>query len=170
METISNPFNGTLSRRQQFRRRVYNRLTNRKNNVKTMRSWRFRLNPKLGLKIASPLKLWFKLKNAYMNMMLKLATSTGTSKSGNMFGAKRIPKVRLVPTDYSRTEFDNRLIHEIYKSMVASSELSSTRQNRTKSSFVICLFIFFTFTSLLENSVMSTRKRMGSGMDQTEIF
>lgn len=127
METISNPFNGTLSRRQQFRRRVYNRLTNRKNNVKTMRSWRFRLNPKLGLKIASPLKLWFKLKNAYMNMMLKLATSTGTSKSGNMFGAKRIPKVRLVPTDYSRTEFDNRLIHEIYKSMVASSELSSTR-------------------------------------------
>ncbi|KAL2457624.1 uncharacterized protein Fot_20509 [Forsythia ovata] len=133
MEIISNPLNGTLSKRQQ-RRRGCNRLTNRKNNVKTIRfggsttrSWRFRLAPKLGLKMASPLKLWLKLKNTYMNMMLKLATNSGTSKGGNTFGAKRIPKVREVPTDYSRTEFDNRLIHEIYKSMVASMELSSTR-------------------------------------------
>ncbi|KAL2504366.1 Uncharacterized protein Adt_19987 [Abeliophyllum distichum] len=133
MEIISNPLNGTLSKRQQRRRRGYNRSTNRKNNMKTIqfggattRSWRFRLTPKLGLKMASPLKLWFKLKNAYMNVMLKLATNSGTSKDGNIFGAKRIPKVRQVPTDYSRTEFDNRLIHEIYKSMVASMELSST--------------------------------------------
>ncbi|KAI3462565.1 hypothetical protein Pfo_019228 [Paulownia fortunei] len=132
MEVI--PFNGNLVNRR-WRRRGYNRLspTNRRNvkivrfgtgNSSSKRSWRLRLAPKLRLiRLASPLKLWCRLKNAYMKMMLRLANTSGTSNSGNFFGAKRIPKARDAPMDYSRTEFENRLILEIYKSMVASIEL-----------------------------------------------
>ncbi|KAI3451792.1 hypothetical protein Pfo_008457 [Paulownia fortunei] len=131
MEII--PFTG-----RQWRRRGYNRLspTNRRNMKvaklgagKSKRSWRLRLAPKLRLiRLASPLKLWYKMKNAYMNMMLRFATNSGSSNSVNVFGVKRIPKARNAPMAYSRTEFENRLIFEIYKSMVASFELGYTKQ------------------------------------------
>lgn len=129
MEII--PFAGSLRRR-----RGYNRLspTNRRN-IKVARfgagkrSWRLRLAPKLRLiRLASPLKLWYKLKNAYMNMMLRIATNSGSSNSTNFFGTKRIPKARDVPMAYSRTEFENRLVFEIYKSMVPSYELGYSKQ------------------------------------------
>ncbi|KAK4416461.1 hypothetical protein Salat_2471600 [Sesamum alatum] len=129
---ISVPF----SLRRQWRRRGYNRLspTNRRN-LKVARfgagrrSWRLRLAPKLRLiRLASPLKLWYKLKNAYMNMMLRFASSAGYSNSAGVFGAKRIPKARGAPMAYSRIEFENRLVFEIYKSMVASFELGYSKQ------------------------------------------
>ncbi|KAG8384110.1 hypothetical protein BUALT_Bualt04G0083900 [Buddleja alternifolia] len=132
MEIMS--YNGSL-RRQWRSRRGYNRVSpSNRRNLKvarfgsagnSKRSWRLRLAPKLRLvRLASPLKLWYKFKNAYMNMMLKFATNSGSSNSGNIFGAKRIPKARDVPNmGYSRTEFENRLIFEIYKNMVASFEL-----------------------------------------------
>ncbi|XP_047939923.1 uncharacterized protein LOC125187379 [Salvia hispanica] len=88
------------------------------------RSWRLRLAPKLRLiRAASPLRLWTKLKNAYVNMMLRLAHNSGSSNSTNVFGAKRVPKARDARITYSNSEFENRLIFEIYKSMVASYEL-----------------------------------------------
>ncbi|CAI9766911.1 unnamed protein product [Fraxinus pennsylvanica] len=89
------------------------------------RSWRIKIHRRLRLKLSSPLKLWCKLKNAYMNMMLKLARNTGSGI--NLFGSKRIPKARQIPNNYSRTEFENRLVYEIYKNMVPSYELSSNR-------------------------------------------
>ncbi|KAL1536953.1 hypothetical protein AAHA92_29521 [Salvia divinorum] len=92
------------------------------------RSWRLRLAPKLRLiRAASPLRLWTKLKNAYVNMMLRLADNSGSSNSTNVFGAKRVPKARDARTAYSNSEFENRLIFEIYKSMVASYELGYTK-------------------------------------------
>ncbi|GFP85336.1 hypothetical protein PHJA_000677300 [Phtheirospermum japonicum] len=69
------------------------------------------------------MRLWCRFKNAYMKMMLRLANASGTSNAANAFGQKRIPKARDAPMNYSRTEFDNRLVLEIYKSMVSSLEL-----------------------------------------------
>ncbi|KAL0343384.1 UNVERIFIED_CONTAM: hypothetical protein Sangu_1225800 [Sesamum angustifolium] len=132
---MSIPFGGSL--RRQWRRRGYNRLspTNRRNlklarlGAARNRSWRLRLAPKLRLiRLASPFKLWHKLKNAYMNMMLRFAASAGYSNTASVFGAKRIPKARGAPMAYSRTEFENRLVLEIYKSVVASLELGYSKQ------------------------------------------
>ncbi|KAL8472635.1 hypothetical protein ACS0TY_029732 [Phlomoides rotata] len=133
MELI--PFAGSLSR--QWRRRSgYNRLSPK--NRRSMkvaqfgagkRSWRLRLAPKLRLlRLASPVKLLYKLKSVYTNMMLKLATNIGTSNSNNVFGTKRIPKSRDAKMEHSRTEFENRLVFEIYKSMSASLELGYSKQ------------------------------------------
>ncbi|KAK6151018.1 hypothetical protein DH2020_015950 [Rehmannia glutinosa] len=126
------------SLRRQWKRRGYNRLspTNRRNTkvarfgaANSKRSWRLRLAPKLRLiRLASPLKLWSRLKNAYVNMMLRFANNSGSSNSVNVFGVKRIPKARDAKMAYSRTEFENRLIFEIYKSMVASYELGYSKQ------------------------------------------
>jgi hypothetical protein len=87
------------------------------------RVWRIRAVPKLRLKIGSPLKLWTKLKNAYMNTMLSLAGNVGHLSNNNVFGGKRIPKARQVPLAYSFEEIENRLIVEIYKAL-ASRELT----------------------------------------------
>lgn len=125
------PFSGSFSKRLQWRRRGYSRLSSaNKTKVKIVRFgtgkrlWRVRLAPKLRLiRLGSPLKLWFRFKNAYVKMMLKLANTTGTSNSPNVFGAKRIPQARPEPTPYTQTEFEKRLVLEIYKSMVSSLEL-----------------------------------------------
>ncbi|KAL8508059.1 hypothetical protein ACS0TY_018566 [Phlomoides rotata] len=76
MELI--PFARSLSR--QWRRRSgYSRLS-----PKNRRSMKWlRLAPKLWLlRLASPVKLLYKLKSVYTNMMLKLATNIGTSNEG----------------------------------------------------------------------------------------
>lgn len=120
METIWMP----LKRR--WKRKGYYRLSaaNRKNVTvtrfgagNTKRSWRIK---KFRFRLPSPLKLWYKFKNAYMNMMLKMAVNSGSEKT---FGARRIPKARKPSLPHTNTEFENRLIYEIYKSMVTSLEL-----------------------------------------------
>ncbi|KAG9130924.1 hypothetical protein Leryth_006688 [Lithospermum erythrorhizon] len=68
------------------------------------------------LRLMSPVKIWSKFKNAYTNMMLHL----GASGDNN---AKRIPRVRQNQPKMTNTEFDNRLIYEIYKSLSVSMEL-----------------------------------------------
>lgn len=103
----------------------------RRKSVKTVtlggspkRTWRIKSVPKLKFKLilSSPVRLWRKLKNGYMNMMLNL----GSSSSANGFGEKRIPKARQSSsTTYTPTEFDNRLVFEIYKSLVTSHELAT---------------------------------------------
>ncbi|KAM7516333.1 hypothetical protein LguiA_005916 [Lonicera macranthoides] len=121
-----------ISSKTYWRRRRYQRLggaTNRKN-LKTVRfgggpqrSWRIKVVPKLRLKavILSPFKIWSKLKNAYVNMMLNLAGKVGHSNNVNVFGEIRIPKARQVSKGYSSNEFENRLVFEIYKALAASS-------------------------------------------------
>ncbi|EPS58674.1 hypothetical protein M569_16141, partial [Genlisea aurea] len=84
------------------------------------RSWRFRLGRKVRLMV-SPAKFWCKLKNAYVNTMLRINGSG--SDSAAYFDDKRIPNSRDRPTSYSRSEFENRLILEMYKSVVPSLEL-----------------------------------------------
>ncbi|CAA2953387.1 Hypothetical predicted protein [Olea europaea subsp. europaea] len=131
MEMISSSsnksFNGKIWRRKGY---SYSRLSTGKttrfgSGSKEKRSWRIKITRKLRLKLSSPLKLWRKLKNAYIDMMLKLARNTGSGI--NLLGSKRIPKARQIPNGYSRTEFENRLVLEIYKNMVASYELGYNR-------------------------------------------
>ncbi|XP_051140652.1 uncharacterized protein LOC127258056 [Andrographis paniculata] len=124
METV--PFSGR-------RRRGYNRLSPpHRRSLKvakfggSRRSWRLRMGaPKLRLirLAASPLRLWYRLKNAYMNMMLRVRLGSAPE-----FGGKRIPEARASPVAYSRSEFENRLVFEIYKSMVASFELGYSKK------------------------------------------
>ncbi|MED6146124.1 hypothetical protein PIB30_031606 [Stylosanthes scabra] len=82
------------------------------------RRWKVRAIRRLTwVAIRSPLKMWTKLKNAYMNFML---TSMNID---NPFGEKKIPKAHGLPKSYSRQEFEARLIFEISKALVASNEL-----------------------------------------------
>ncbi|KAL8123899.1 hypothetical protein AgCh_011777 [Apium graveolens] len=129
----SSPFSGSSKR--YFRKSKptgYNgTFDGRRKSVKTVtlggspkRSWRIKTVPKLKLKLilSSPMRLWRKLKNGYMNMMLNL----GSSSSANGLGEKRIPKARQASaTTYTNTEFDNRLVFEIYKSLVTSHQLAT---------------------------------------------
>ena len=89
------------------------------------RSWRIRSVPKLKFKLmlSSPKRLWMKLKSGYMSMMLNL----GSSSSAKGFGEKRIPKARQSSSaTYTTTEFDNRLVFEIYKSLMTSHEMATS--------------------------------------------
>ncbi|GAA0156244.1 hypothetical protein Leryth_010415 [Lithospermum erythrorhizon] len=65
---------------------------------------------------AASRNLWSKLKNGYMNMMSHLGGNNGDK-------AKKTPKARGNQQRMSNMEFDNRLIHEIYKSMSVSLEM-----------------------------------------------
>ncbi|XVF81888.1 hypothetical protein PTKIN_Ptkin15bG0192100 [Pterospermum kingtungense] len=124
MELLQMAYPDTLKR--YWRRRQYQRLNIKKNKLKVTRMgggsprfWRIKAIPKLRWKIiASPIKLLTKLKNAYMNMMINLAGNDYT------FGGKRIPKARKVPLVYSSYEFEERLVYEIYKTLIATRELS----------------------------------------------
>lgn len=132
MDLIQNLFNVRLLKRSHWRKRKYQRLDgNGRKNIKVLRFggknqkgtiiWRIKTIPKLKLKIFSPSKIWSKFKNAYVNMMLHLAGNM--NNENHVFGGKRIPKAREIELAYTNTEFENRLIYEIYKSMVPSMEL-----------------------------------------------
>lgn len=131
MEIIiaSNPLTESLKRFR--RRRGYNRFVGtspNRRNMKTVqmgsaqRGWRIKYVPKIKLKmvLSTPFRVWRKLKNAYVSMMLNLGGN------GNVFGDRRVPKGRQVRMSYSPTDFDNRLVLEIYKSLVTSRELATT--------------------------------------------
>ncbi|XP_010252982.1 PREDICTED: uncharacterized protein LOC104594383 [Nelumbo nucifera] len=133
MEIFSVPFYGSLKR--YMRRRRYQRLdgtvTGRKNmkivrfGGNARRVWKIRAIPKLRLKICSPAKILVRLREAYMDMMLKLAGNVGYLNNNSIFGSKRIPKAREVKTVSSNEEFEMRLVLEIYKSLLASRQLAA---------------------------------------------
>ncbi|MED6142990.1 hypothetical protein PIB30_002814 [Stylosanthes scabra] len=91
------------------------------------RYWRIRTIPKLRWVITSPLKMLIKLKNAYMNFMLRLAGNFGALNTENdnivVFGGKRIRKARQFSKRFSGDAFEARLIYEISKTFIASHEL-----------------------------------------------
>ncbi|XP_077221088.1 uncharacterized protein LOC143854856 [Tasmannia lanceolata] len=128
MDFFSSQFSKGLQR--YWRRRSYQRLDGSgKKNPKTVRlggntrrSWKIRAIPKLRIKIYSPIKLLTRLRDAYMNAMLKLVGNTGSLQSGNAFGGKRIPRARTVKE--SSSDFEIRMVLEICKSIVASRDLA----------------------------------------------
>ncbi|KAJ4707043.1 Transcriptional repressor NrdR like [Melia azedarach] len=93
------------------------------------RFWRIKAVPKLLLRIniVSPLQLWTKFKNAYVQMMNNWAGKVGYLNDANVFGGKMIPKAGQGPAVnvvYSGDEVEKRLVLEIYKALVATQELS----------------------------------------------
>ncbi|CAJ1843054.1 unnamed protein product [Sphenostylis stenocarpa] len=117
-----------------FRRRRYQRLDSGgtaavtgERKTKTIRlrrsprrQWRIKAVPKLTWMVRSPLKMLAKLKNAYMNFMLR------SMITDNIFGNKKTPKIdRQVSKGYKSDAFEARLIFEISKALVASHELYS---------------------------------------------
>ncbi|QHO09779.1 uncharacterized protein DS421_14g484200 [Arachis hypogaea] len=124
---LSKPTYGGIKR--YMRRRRYHRLDENggTKTAKTVwltgpprprRRWRIKAIRRLTwVAIRSPLKMWTKIKNAYMNFMLS------SMNIDNPFGEKRIPKTHALPKGYSREEFEARLIFEISKALVASNEL-----------------------------------------------
>ncbi|XP_054785469.1 uncharacterized protein LOC129291999 [Prosopis cineraria] len=90
---------------------------------------RIKAIPKLRLVVRSPLKLLTKLKDAYIDLMLRFSGKVGGGLIGvggggdGVFGKKRIPKGRQVTDRFSMSEFEARLIFEISKVLVASREL-----------------------------------------------
>ncbi|XP_031108370.1 uncharacterized protein LOC116012835 [Ipomoea triloba] len=130
MEVVMNPFkfNGAIKRA--WRRRKYRRVEGTRKSVKVVRfgskrSWRIKAVPKLRWKMLSPVKLWTRLKNAYVKMMLSFAGNVGYlgAGAGNGIEQKRIAGGKGKKMGYTTTEFENRLMYEIYKSLVPSMEL-----------------------------------------------
>ncbi|XP_019173009.1 PREDICTED: uncharacterized protein LOC109168440 [Ipomoea nil] len=130
MEVLSNPFkfNGAIKRA--LRRRKYSRVEGTRKSVKVVRfgskrSWRIKAVPRLRWKMLSPVKLWTRIKNAYVKMMLSFAGNVGylSGGAGNGIEQKRIGRGRGAKMGYTTTEFENRLMYEIYKSLVPSMEL-----------------------------------------------
>lgn len=121
-----------------WRRRGYQRLdgAGTRKNVKVTRFgggqkkryWKIKPLPKLRLLIrplgSVPLKLFAKLKSAYMDMMLNLAGNVGYLTTGSTFGSKRVPEARKVDTiAYAGYEVEERLVVEIYKALAASRKI-----------------------------------------------
>ncbi|GAB2210792.1 hypothetical protein Droror1_Dr00016076 [Drosera rotundifolia] len=68
----------------------------------------------------SPKTLWKRFKDGYINMMLRIAGG-----GGGVFQGKRIPKERRIPVKYKgASEFEARLVMEIYKSLGTSRGIS----------------------------------------------
>ncbi|XP_075475766.1 uncharacterized protein LOC142511528 [Primulina tabacum] len=85
--------------------------------VRRRRFWRIRLTPRLNLKLRafSPKKLLFGLRDAYVNMMLKIAnTSVISSGFGSSLAENGVAGFGMRPLK----EYDDRMILEIYKSIV----------------------------------------------------
>ncbi|XP_073290705.1 uncharacterized protein [Primulina huaijiensis] len=85
--------------------------------VRRRRFWRIRLTPRLNLKLRafSPKKLLLGLRDAYVNMMLKIPnTSVMSSGFGSAVAGNGVSGFGMRPLK----EYDERMILEIYKSIV----------------------------------------------------
>lgn len=82
------------------------------------RFWRIRIVPRLRfLRLSTPKRLLIRLRDAYVNMMLRLANSPALAGAGGYsYGAPAMP-VRKVK------EYDEKMIVEIYKTLVAQGRL-----------------------------------------------
>ncbi|KAK4366324.1 hypothetical protein RND71_014204 [Anisodus tanguticus] len=133
MELIPKIFLGDLNKKWRSRRRNHSLDGARRKKMNVTRFggkraiWRIKALPKLKLNMFSTSKLWRKFKNAYVNMMLNLSRNVSYLNNGNVFGGKRIPKARQVEVSYTNNVFENRLMYEIYKSLVPSMELHPSR-------------------------------------------
>ncbi|CAI0547611.1 unnamed protein product [Linum tenue] len=74
--------------------------------------------------MAAPLKLAAKLKNGYLDLMVRLAGSVGYLNTNLVFGNRRVPKARHVKSTCTNEEFRNRIIYEMFKNISAAHELN----------------------------------------------
>ncbi|KAH7847421.1 hypothetical protein Vadar_025866 [Vaccinium darrowii] len=131
MDGLPVPFNGTP--KSHWRRRKYPRLLDatvpKRKKLKIIRLggkprplWRIKAVPKFPLKVVSPLNVWTKLKDAYINMMLKFAGNFASiSNNGDVFRGMRIANSPQVPVacSNSKEEYESKMVFEIFKSLLA---------------------------------------------------
>ncbi|KAI3412650.1 uncharacterized protein J3R85_017093 [Psidium guajava] len=136
MDLLAKPLDGSLKR--YWRRRKYRRLDGSRsrrlqvtrlggNTGSPRRSWKIKIAPKLRLRTiySSPFKIFARLRDAYVGMMVGLAGKVGSLNTNNFFGGKRVPKSRKPRIVYTSEEVEARLVYEIYKALQASRELSN---------------------------------------------
>lgn len=128
MDILQIPNFGNLKRN--WRRRRYQRLDDASNNKKKLRiarlgskkprGFKLRIIPKLRLKFISPIRIFSKFHEAYVNTMIRLV---GYNKTGIIEG-KRVPRREPIPmvSTSSNEIVDGRLVLEIYKRMLSSRE------------------------------------------------
>lgn len=80
---------------------------------------------KLAFKIVLQTKLVAKLRDAYLNMMLRLVGNINFLNGEGFSGKKRIAKGRGVIKISETDDFESKLILELYKEIKAAHELAS---------------------------------------------
>ncbi|XP_058185621.1 uncharacterized protein LOC131302846 [Rhododendron vialii] len=130
-EGLPNPFNATL--KKHWRRRKYRRLLDatipKRKKLKIIRLggstrplWRIKAVPKFHLNVVPRLNVWKKLKDAYINMMLKFAGNfSSLGNTEDAFRGMRIANSPPVPAvcGRSKEEHESKMVFEIFKSLVA---------------------------------------------------
>ncbi|XP_042502561.1 uncharacterized protein LOC122079869 [Macadamia integrifolia] len=88
---------------------------------------KIRETSKLQLKINKwPMKVFGKIREGYINMMLGVAGNVGyLGDPKNVFGEKRIPRGRPIPTVSQLNQFDKKLVLKVYNSIAASREFAA---------------------------------------------
>jgi len=134
MEIISSACYENVKR--YWRRNRYQRLngaSKRKLKIARLgsgRRWKLRAVPKLHMEIASPIKLLAKFHDAYIDMMLRLATNIGSLNNKGFFRGKKVAKDQHISMVSSGDEVDSRLLLEIYKKLAASRDMSDFWSNK----------------------------------------
>ncbi|KAF6145874.1 hypothetical protein GIB67_028869 [Kingdonia uniflora] len=136
LPSFSAPFSLYGSLKRYWRRRKYQHLgdygtKNKSRSTRTIRlggkkskhCWKVRAIPKARVKAVSPTKALRMFHGAYIKAMIGLAGTVGSSYSAGMFGDKRIPKSRDVPTVAPFLENEKKLLYEMYSILFASHEI-----------------------------------------------
>lgn len=133
-----------------WRRRGYQRLTaagNRRRRTRTKlggatdsnrrrrRFWKIRIAPRL--RLISPKKLLIRLRDAYVNFMMRIASSSALGGGGGGFGA----------VDYGvggfgmrpMKEYDEKVIVEVYKSLMMAQGQIVPRDVANVNSRIVCV-------------------------------
>ncbi|KAG1368071.1 hypothetical protein COCNU_14G005390 [Cocos nucifera] len=140
METETFPIRFYRGIRLYWRRRKYQRVDGSGSGKKAVkvtrfgsgrggnrRFWRVRPIFRIRIKIPSPVRLLVRLRDMYVDAMLGMAgkgSALALPNGPEALWDKRIPKSRPVRLQ-AGSYFEQRLILEIYKSLVASGELAA---------------------------------------------
>ncbi|KAL6618729.1 hypothetical protein ACP70R_033868 [Stipagrostis hirtigluma subsp. patula] len=137
MEAEAFPIRFTRGVRAYWRRRKYHRLdggdkaTHQRLGAARQRGgWRRRLRVRVRVILAAPRRALARARDAYVGGMLALArraSALALPGGPDSLWARRVPrrKQQQLPAAPQPTAFEQRLILEIYKSIVASKELST---------------------------------------------
>lgn len=143
MEIVPSAYYENLKR--YWRRRRYQRLNGANSNRRKLkiarlwgggggstahrRLWRTGRTQKLirfNINIVSPIKLLAKFHDAYVDMMIRLASNVGNPNNVDLFGGKRVPKGRQISMVSScGQEVDAKLVLEIYKRITSTREIAA---------------------------------------------
>lgn len=138
------PYKFTRAIRAHWRKRKYQRLEQGRKRTTLVtrlgdgpnrrtrgRFFKLRSIYRIQIRILSPIKILARIRDAYVNAMLSLASkgsAFATQNGPEAYWTKRIP--RSGSTRLGSTKYEKRLAAEIYKLLAASGEIVSTLRKR----------------------------------------